>query len=258
MAIVLLNRKPGNGNGADGANSCGDGCCVCEQSFCDSLDDKGIAKLRSIATPVTVPEDYVLVEEGDRLDHVFCFTAGTTKIFRTLHDGRTQILEFLGRGDFLGLPGFDQATCCVKTVSKVDACLFERSRFMNVLKLYPDLHMCLLAMAGQGLRAQHQQLIRLGRGSLKEKIASFLLDFTERYGDSGDEAPEIELPMSRRDIADYLGTTVESVSRTLTRFRELGLIRLPRPNLIVILRQAALEHMCHYEHLQPGHVAIGL
>ena len=241
---------------SDCSHRCGN-CGICGAAFDGTLDIRALNRLKSIATRVAVPAGRVLVEEGAALEHVYCFTSGTTKIYRMLPDGRTQVLGFLSDGDLLGLPGSAEATYFVETVSRVEACLFERSRFEQFLKLYPGLYLCLLVMANHEIQTQHEQILVLGRKHVDERLATFLLALLHRNGVNG-STPVVDLPMSRRDVADYLGTTVESISRTLAKFKAAGLIAVPQPYKVVLLRQAALEHMCDFEHWPSGPVAIGL
>ena len=128
-----------------------------------------------------------------------------------------------------------------EAVSPVKACRFARPAFLNYLDGKPHLLRRLHEFAGHELSLAQDQMLLLGRRTADEKIAAFLLGLQRRYARTGTLTVHVPLPMSRQDIADYLGLTIETVSRTLTKFardkiivvvpdgvRLLGLARLDR------------------------------
>ena len=233
-------------------------CSVREISFCSVLGDQGMARFRSLATQFRIHSGGVLVEEGDELEQVYNVISGMLKVYRDLATGRTLIMEFLMGGDFLGLPAKKEARCSVQAVSDTEVCYFQRADFEHLLEIYPNLRLSLLMMASNTILAQHEHLLRLGRETASEKLASFLLILAHRKRRDSDIIGTVDLPMTRRDIADYLGMTAESVSRTLSKFKALGLIDLPLLDNAIILRSDKLKYFSSLVHLPMGQFALAV
>jgi CRP/FNR family transcriptional regulator len=217
-----------------------------------------MAHLRSLATHFHVRAGGVLVEEGDQLEYVYNVISGMLKIYRELPDGRALIMEFATGGDFLGLPAKKEACCSVQALSATEVCYFRRSDFEHLLKTYPSLRLRLLVMASNTIVAQQEHLLSVGRETASEKLASFLLILARRKSCFGGVVETVDLPMTRYDIADYLGMTAESVSRTLSKLKALGLIDLPQPDQAILLRPAELKHLSNLEHFPMGRLALTL
>lgn len=205
-----------------------------------------------------------MVEEGDQSEHVYSVISGMLKIYRELPDGRALIMEFATAGDFLGLPAKKEACCSVQALSNTEVCYFQRSDFEHLLKTYPSLRLRLLMMASNTIVAQQEHLLSVGRETASEKLASFLLILAHRkscFGglvEFGGVVETVDLPMTRYDIADYLGMTAESVSRTLSKLKALGQIALPRPDQVIVLRPAELKRLSNLEHFPVGRLALTL
>jgi CRP/FNR family transcriptional regulator len=161
-------------------------------------------------------------------------------MYKLLPDGRRQITGFLFPGDFLGLADDDVYAYSAEAVT--DAALYRyRSEEMEaLLARYPKMEKRLHTIASHELAEAQEQMLLLGRKTATEKVASFLLAFAERAALRGEGRDVLFMPMTRHAIADYLGITTETVSRTLSRFRHDGLISSPRNNQIEILDRDAL------------------
>ncbi len=199
-----------------------------------------------------------MVEEGDQSEHVYNVISGMLKIYRELPDDRALIMEFATGGDFLGLPAKKEACCSVQAVVNTEVCYFRRSDFEHLLKTYPSLRLRLLMMASNTIVAQQEHLLSVGRETASEKLASFLLILAHRKGCFGGVVETVDLPMTRYDIADYLGMTAESVSRALSKLKALGQIDLPRPDQVIVLRLAELKRLSNLEHFPVGRLALTL
>lgn len=180
-----------------------------------------------------------LFQEGDRADEVFTLTHGMLKLYKLLADGRRQIVGFLVPGDFLGLAFGRTYVYSAEAVIPTQVCRFRRPQFMGLLDECPSLEKEILGRTSTELAAAQEQMLLLGRKTARERLASFLLALARR----STLAPRglLALPMSRADIADYLGLTIETVSRTLTTFRKEGLIGLPDKHHVTILRPEQLK-----------------
>jgi CRP/FNR family transcriptional regulator len=227
-------------------------CATCDaraHSVCDAVPDRDLDRLARSAVTIQAAAGESFVNEGDPAEHFFNISAGTAKLYKLLPDGRRQILGFAGPGHFLGL-GLGAATTyafSAEAVEPVAACRFTRSRLVGLMEDFPAMEKRLLAMAANELAAAQEQMLLLGRKTARERVATFLvarahLRRVECPTGPVSRAPlRLHLPMTRGDIADYLGLTIETVSRTLTRLRADRLIDLPTTAEVVIPNLAALE-----------------
>jgi CRP/FNR family transcriptional regulator len=180
----------------------------------------------------------LLFAEGDRADAVYEMVSGMVRLYKLLPDGRRQVTGFLTAGQLLGLA--PEGTCVfnAEAITDVSVCCYKRAAFERLIDEVPGFARRLLAVTSHELHAAQDQMVLLGRKTASEKVASFLLLMaaSQRGGETG-----IDVPMTRGDIADYLGLTVETVSRTLTRLRQDGLIALPNPTRILFIDRKGLE-----------------
>jgi CRP/FNR family nitrogen fixation transcriptional regulator len=177
--------------------------------------------------------DQAIYSEGDAADLVYKVISGAVRTFRVLADGRRQISDFFLPGDVFGVEldaerrSGAEAIC--ESVLLVARRLVAEEQGQSVWR-----------HALRQLRRSQDQALTLGRRSASERVASFLLDLAQRLGD-GDE---LELPMSRQDMADYLGLTIETVSRTVTQMQGSGLIGLAGCRHVRLTRPGALAALC--------------
>ena len=163
-----------------------------------------------------------LFVEGDSADCFYKVVSGTVRTSKLLSDARRQIDSFHFAGDFFGFEGTPEHSFTAEAVDETIVIAFRRSSFRNLVLEYPEFADQLMSAMVSSLRRARDHMLLLGRKTPQEKIAMFLLDIAARLR-KGDR---IELPMRRADIADYLGLTKETVSRTLTQMSRNGLIQL--------------------------------
>jgi CRP/FNR family transcriptional regulator len=220
-----------------------DDCAIRETSVCDVLEPDQLARLRTITTVVRLDPHATLFQEGEPAEHLSNVVEGTVKLYKLLPDGRRQITGFLFPGDFLGVALNKTYAYSAEAVTKLRLCRFPRQRMETLLTELPNLERRLLEMAGNELVAAQDQMLLLGRKTARERLASFLLMVSRRAEARGRPASPIDLPMSRADIADYLGLTIETVSRTFTQLRKDGTIALPEQTRVEIASREALEEI---------------
>ncbi|HJQ59202.1 MAG TPA: cyclic nucleotide-binding domain-containing protein [Vineibacter sp.] len=184
-----------------------------------------------------------LFEEGDAAQYVFNITSGTVSLFKTLADGRRQITGFLSDGDFVGLAHGDTCAYTAEALTPVEACRFPRDRFERYLVEHPQVERRLLQIASTELAAAQAQMLVLGRKTASERLASFLLSLSEKSVARGRPGSPIALPMSRGEIGDYLGLTLETVSRTMTQLRKTGAIELDSINVVRVVSETMLRRL---------------
>jgi CRP/FNR family transcriptional regulator, anaerobic regulatory protein len=216
-----------------------DPCASCEArniSVCNAIPDCDLSRLADIAHETIVESGKTFITEGDHADCFYNVTGGTARLYKLLPDGRRQITGFAYAGDFLGLAISTAYAFSAEAIEPVRICRFSRQDLRRLLNDFPEMEKRLLDAASNELVAAQEQMLLLGRKTARERLASFLLR-QDRYGQ---DERHLCLRMTRSDIADYLGLTIETVSRTFTRLRKEGLIDIPEPSTINIQNRAAL------------------
>lgn len=202
---------------------CGE-CDVRLRSVCGALDECEIGELENLARPAAFAAKETLFLEGADAECVFNIVSGVVRLYRVLEDGRRQIIGFPMSGDFIGLDLASKRSFCADAVTTVTACRFPRKEFSEFLTRKPNLLQALHARSSLELKRSRDHLLALGLCSADEKIAWFLTTLRGRASDTS--GADIRLPMSRQDIADYLGLTIETVSRTLQRFARENIVEI--------------------------------
>ncbi len=186
-------------------------------SICSALEGDELAELEAIAHPVHFDARETVFVEGEDALAAYTITCGTLRLYRLFDDGRRQIVGFALPGDFLGLDLAPHHAYSADVIEPVSACRFTRASFAALVERKPHLLRRLHDAATHELSVAQDQLMALGRRSAEEKLAWFLIHLRARRSRVADRSDIIALPMSRLDIADFLGLTIETVSRTLTR-----------------------------------------
>jgi CRP/FNR family transcriptional regulator len=215
------------------------GCNVRPLALCGALDAADVHVVGSIAHPRRIDAGKQLIQEGDPAEDVFTLTDGMLKLYKLMPDGRRQITGFMIPGDFIGLAYGQSYIYSAEAVVTTNACRFRRTALLEKMAEHPELEHRLLGLASNELAAAQAQMLLLGRKSARERLASFLVGLAERRRIAAEET--MSLPMSRSDIADFLGLTIETVSRVFTAMRKDGLIRLPDKHSVAILDVEALK-----------------
>lgn len=214
-------------------NPCG-ACPVRSLTVCAALEAEELRRLAEILQTVRYESGHTVFAEGDAADTLYNVTVGTVKLYKLLPDGRRQITGFLLPGDFLGLSVNENYAYTAETVTPATLCRFPRRRMEALLDEFPKMQRRLFSMASNELAAAQDQMLLLGRKSAKEKICSFLLMLSQRAQRRGHKENPVHVPMSRADIADYLGLTTETVSRTFTQLKTSRVISLLEGNKVQI------------------------
>ncbi len=216
-------------------------------SVCNSLNGDELARLDSLAERATFAPGEALIRETDAARHVFNITSGSVRVFKLLADGRRQITGFLFAGDFLGLATGETYVFSAEAIEPVTACRFRKLEYRQLIRDCPRLETALLERANHELVAAQNQMLLLGRKTAVERIASFLLDLPAHDPARPSPAGHVRLPMSRSEIADYLGLTIETVSRVLTRLKTQGLLTLAAQNEIIVAQPRRLRALADGE-----------
>lgn len=200
--------------------------------------------MRALGTMQRLQPEQSVFHEGDPARRVFMVTLGSLKLYTLLADGRRQVTGFMFPGDFLGVSVDEEYAFSVEALEPTELWWFSREAFDRFVSNHPSVEHELYRLAAHELAAAQQQMVLLGRKSAAERLASFFLSLLERAERaSGVPETSFDLPMSRLDIADYLGLTKETVSRMLSDLRNRRLIRLRTQNHVEVVDRAGLRNM---------------
>jgi CRP-like cAMP-binding protein len=181
--------------------------------------------------------------EGDDATHIFQVEAGHVCIYQLLADGRRQVIDFAFPGDFIGLGATGQHTSNAQATERSRLRCLPASELRAIVRDNPKLGLELYEAMSSELSETRELLVSVCQRSAQERVAGFLLTLSRRNAGRGEDASCITLPMTRTDIADYLGLTIETVSRTFSRMRKAGLIDIEQCIIITIKDTEALAEI---------------
>ena len=187
-----------------------------------------------------------LFRAGQNLGSLFVAREGAFKTLATNQDGDVQVIGFHLPGELMGLDalGSGHHACDAQALTRATVCEIPLAQLEHVCSKVPGLQHQLLRIIGQGINRDQAHMEMLGRRQAPERLALFLHGLSERYRLLGRPGDQFMLPMSREDIASYLGMVIETVSRTLTRMQDEGVISV-RGRQLQILDPARLDAMVH-------------
>jgi CRP/FNR family transcriptional regulator len=223
-----------------------DTCVVRNRAICASLDESEIKALNAIGRRRNLASGESLIWEGEESVLVANVVEGVLKLSTGTEDGREQIVGVVYPSDFIGRPFGATSGHGVTALTDARVCVFSRRDFDAFAREHPALEHKLLQRTLAELDRTRRWMLLLGRKSASEKVASFLLEMSERLVQPGcevtNEGPlrHFALPFSRQQVADVLGLTIETVSRQFTRLKSEGLIDLPSRREVVIRDLEAL------------------
>ncbi|OAF01188.1 nitrogen fixation protein FixK [Bradyrhizobium centrolobii] len=206
-------------------HSCSD-CAVREFAVCSSLDAVELRELEHLGRRVHFTAGQIVFSEEDITTSFYNVLDGVMRLYKLLSDGRRQIVGFALPGDFLGMNISGRHNFSADAIGAVRVCQFAKTPFGRFIEDRPHLLRRINELAIRELSQARDHMVLLGRRSADEKVAAFLLGWRERLLSLGMASDTVPLPMSRQDIADYLGLTIETVSRTFTKLERLGVIEI--------------------------------
>jgi CRP/FNR family nitrogen fixation transcriptional regulator len=195
--------------------------------------------LETLGTIVSARAGTEIYGEGESATAWYRVQSGVVRTCKLMPDGRRQIEDFLFPGDFFGLETRDEHSFAAEAVTPATVVRYARPRLSAAAANNNRLAARLLDVTLEQLSKVHGRLMLLGRKTAEEKLATFLLEMLARSEDENG----IDLTMSRTDIADYLGLTIETVSRTFSTLKHEGVIALPSAQHVVVLDRDLLEEI---------------
>jgi CRP/FNR family nitrogen fixation transcriptional regulator len=201
-----------------------------------------LAPLWKLATIISADRDEEIVAQDDPATHCYQVVSGCVRTVQLMEDGRRQVGEFLFAGDLFGCEALDTHDFGAEAVTPVTLRRYPRRDLDLLADQNRDVARGLREVTACRLRANWGHVVRLGRKTASERIASFLLEMAERAGADGPSM--IELPMNRADMGDYLGLTIETVCRRLTQLRHDGTIAMKGSKIAIRDRRALAAAGC--------------
>lgn len=207
------------------------GAAIDERTFSGSLG------LMGVKTPYSRNEE--IYGQDEPAEYVYKVVSGAVRTYKLLDDGRRQIGGFYLPGDVFGLESSGNHRLSAEAVTDAVLVAIKHSTLVSLAQTDASVAKELWQMTARELDHVHDQMVLLGRSSAQERVASFLIEMSKRSANSA----EFDLPMSRQDIADYLGLTIETVSRILTRLEKACAIALPTTKRIVLRNPSVLRQL---------------
>jgi len=199
-------------------------CPIRPLSVCRDLSQDELRQMEAIMRPAHFAAGTPIFDEGEAADYRFNVISGSVKIYNLMSDGRRQIVGFLFPGDFLGLSQSEVYAYSAESMTATELCRFSHASLENLVNRIPALERRFLGVAVNELAVAQDQMLLLGRKTAMEKVASFLLMLSKRARERGQAENPILMPMTRSDLGDYLGLTMETVSRTMSQLKADGVI----------------------------------
>ncbi len=211
--------------------------------LCQPLDAAALDDISAESERFAQPARSVLFREGDQASRAFSIGSGIVKLSRLLADGKQQVVGFRFPGDIVGYGATATYPYDAELLTSGSFCKIERRRLDTLLRRYPVMERRLLDMCLAELAATQEQLVTVGRRSAESRVASFLLGLEEAYRRRGALPDPLPMPMTRSDIGDFLGLTLETVSRTFTAFKKARWIEEPAHQKLRLLDRETLSDL---------------
>lgn len=203
------------------ANLC-QSCAARSAGVCVAVKSDALSRLAGSRAPQSVAIGKTFINEGEPATHFFALTEGAVKLFKLMPDGRRAVTGFLFPGDLIGFNAGDRHACSAEAMTPVSLCRFPKRQLDRLFLDFPGMERQTFKLMSQELANAQDHMVLLGRKTAHERVASFLLALGRRAG----RTAWLDLPMTRTDIADYLGLTTETVSRVFTVLKGSGCIVL--------------------------------
>lgn len=229
-------------------------CEICSHSLCaknvpifSSLSEEEIIKIARMTGHKTFKKGEILFLEGQKLDTLFIINEGKVKISRITKEGKEQIVHILNSGDFFGelslFSDIENYNLNVYAISDVKICTLMKKDMKDIIMTNPEISLKILQVITKRLKETEELVQNLASKDAETRIAYMLLQFAEKYGVSRSNGLQINLPINREGMANYIGVTRETISRKLSKFEDLGIIAL-EGNKVLTIRQ--LESLKSY------------
>ncbi len=219
-------------------------CNIRPYSFCRCLQEDKLKEFSNISSEKKFQNKTNIFLQQDEAKNIYNITEGNVKIYQLMDDGRIQIIGFLYPGDFFGSYKNGKYNYSADAIGNVKVCVFEQDKLDEYLESNVALAKELLHQTSHELTLAEDKISVLGKLDATERLSKFILNLSEQRKRIGWQNNPISLPMTRQDIADYLGLTVETISREITKLKTLNIIRIISSKQIFINDMSKLNELC--------------
>jgi len=211
-----------------------------------TLNASDMEEVKPYLIPAAFKKKEVIFSEGDSSDWLYIVTKGKVKITKLSQNGREIILEIISPMDFFGgvavIRGFSYPANAV-AMDEAEALKISRSNLMRILDRFPNLMYCMAMNIGDRIKGSHEALKNIAVEKVESRIASLLIKLGDKAGSKTDNTVAIDMKLTKQDIADMVGTTVETSIRTMSKFKKLGIVS-EKGGKIVIKDINKLKTLC--------------
>ncbi|MGO5091205.1 Crp/Fnr family transcriptional regulator [Clostridium sp. LCP25S3_F10] len=227
-------------------------CRNCHHNICarkvpifSSLSEKELIKIVNMTGHETFKKGETICNEGDKSETLVIINEGKVKLCKLTNEGKEQIIHILSSGDFFGELNLfndnESYNFSAYGISDVKICTLTKQKMDEILLKNPDISLKILKEVTKRLAETETLAQNLATNDADIRIANMILDFGEKYGVNREEYIEIKLPINREEMANYVGVTRETISRKLSKFEDLEIIKLVGNKVIIIKDKDALK-----------------
>lgn len=214
-----------------------------EPGCSDGADHSDIASLHELGTTLRFGRNQTIFNDGDCAMFSYRVVSGAVRLCKLFPDGRRQIADFCLPNDYFGSAWDDEYALTAEAVGDVTLIRYPRKHIRHLEQISSSLREHLTALLYRNLSSAQDHILMLGRQTVRERVASFLLLMLKRQGNEGCDGDRLDLQMGRQDIADYLGLTIETVCRALSDLKRAGVVAAPSAREIIVGNAATLHAM---------------
>ncbi|MDP2278797.1 MAG: Crp/Fnr family transcriptional regulator [Nitrospirota bacterium] len=211
-----------------------------------TLNASDMEEVKPYLIPVAFKKKEIIFSEGDSSDWLYIVTQGKVKITKLSQNGREIILEIIPPMDFFGgvavMRGFPYPANAV-AMDDTEVLKISRSNLMRILDRFPNLMYCMAMNIGDRIKGSHEALKNIAVEKVESRIASLLIKLADKAGSKTDNTVAIDMKLTKQDIADMVGTTVETSIRTMSKFKKLGIVS-EKGGKIAIKDLTKLKSLC--------------
>ena len=209
-----------------------------------SLNKKELRQVVSLITQKKYEKDTLIISQGSIPQNFIVVSKGKIKIYGHSQDGKEQIMYILIDGDFFGernLIHEKAADFNAQAMEDTVVCTIERHNFQKLLEKYPSICIKIMDVLCDRLEKMESMFRKISPKDVDSRVNMMLLELSQKYGRKQNEGVLIELPMSREEMANYIGVARETVSRKITSLKDEGIIEIIGNKKILILNEEALD-----------------
>lgn len=231
-------------------------CETCQHVLCarsvpifSVLDHEEIKKVVSLIVRKKYSKGEVVVMEGSYPESLIIIKKGRVKAFRYTSEGKEQILYIFSEGDFLGEKNLlrnQQVSYNVEALEDTNVCIIKKKEFQNLLLEHPTIGFKIIEELCARIERLENAVQSMGTKSVESRVNEVLLEFSKKYGKETKMGLEVQLPLSREGIANYIGVTRETVSRKFSHLQDEGVIQMIGNKKVIIIDRAKLEESAQY------------